>query len=123
MGQYKVNKANPNGGPRFTLTKRGKDDLIVNKIIMETEDVYGTKYKYDCGDFKLQSQGQPCVPGVNCSQTKNCKKSTVPKLSIGVSRKSTTPRPRGATTRRQSQRIATSTKRTTTTTTRPPFRS
>jgi len=118
--QYKVNKANPDGGPRFTLTKNGKDDLIVNKIVMETEDTYGNKFKYDCGDFKLQSQGRPCVPGVNCSQTKSCKKKAIPKLSIGVPRK-TTARPRSkTTTRRSSQRIATSTKRTTT---RRPFRS
>jgi hypothetical protein len=70
--------------------KDGKDDLIVNKVILsffkatyiyflkifkmqvivDTEDVYGEKYQYDCGDFKLESQGQECVPGVNCSQTK-----------------------------------------------------
>jgi hypothetical protein len=40
------------------------------QVIVETEDVYGEKYQYDCGDYKLESQGQDCVPGVNCSQTK-----------------------------------------------------
>jgi len=119
--QYKVNKANPNGGLRFTLLKDGKDDLIVNKIIVETEDSNGKKYKYDCGDFKLRSQGQKCIPGVNCSQTKNCKKSSVPKFGLGV----TTKRP--AVTTRRSNRIATSTTKNTSTTkkptTRAPFRS
>jgi hypothetical protein len=40
------------------------------QVVVDTEDVYGEKYQYDCGDFKLESQGQDCVPGVNCSQTK-----------------------------------------------------
>lgn len=112
--QYKVNKIIPNGGPRFTLSKDGKDDLIVNKIQIETTDVHGTKFKYDCGDFKLQSQGQKCVPGVNCSVTKNCKKSVV------RGKGATTAKPKVTT--RRSQRIATSTT-TKRTTTRPPFRS
>ncbi len=43
---------------------------FILQVIVETEDVYGEKYQYDCGDYKLESQGQDCVPGVNCSQTK-----------------------------------------------------
>merc|ERR1712029_980784 len=86
-------------------------------------ETWGKKYFGPCKDkkFKIKNgQGRPCVPGVNCSQTKSCKKKAVPKLSIGVPRK-TTARPRSKTTaRRSSQRIATSTKRTTT---RRPFRS
>lgn len=93
--QYKINKANPSGGLRFALSKDGKDDLIVNKITVETEGIYGAKYKYDCGDFKLQSQGIKCVPGVNCIQKKNCKKSVVgAKTTLGFSR------PKSKTTRR-----------------------
>ncbi|XP_023334575.1 uncharacterized protein LOC111706054 [Eurytemora carolleeae] len=67
--QYKVNKA-VDGGLRFTLSKDGKDDLSVNNIIINTVGAYGDQYKYECGEFKLESQGQPCVPGVNCSQSK-----------------------------------------------------
>jgi hypothetical protein len=113
--QYKVNKA-VDGGLRFTLSKNGKDDLTVNNIVIETVGAYGDVYKYTCGDFKLQSQGQACIPGVNCSQAKVCKKT-----STGKSTATTTRRP--VSTTRKSSRIATSTTRSTkTTTTRPPFR-
>jgi len=115
---YKVSSI---GGPRFTLLKDGKDDLIVNKVVVETEDVYGEKYQYDCGDYKLESQGQDCVPGVNCSQTKICKKSKVAGGGAGGAVSSTTAEP---STTRRSERIATSTPAAnSTTTTRPPFRS
>jgi len=114
---YKVSSI---GGPRFTLLKDGKDDLIVNKVLVETEDVYGEKYQYDCGDYKLESQGQDCVPGVNCSQTKVCKKS---KLAVVPPGSSTTASP-GTPPTPRSERIATSTPAAnSTTTTRPPFRS
>lgn len=119
---YKVSAI---GGPRFTLVKDGKDDLIVNKVIVDTEDVYGEKYQYDCGDFKLESQGQECVPGVNCSQTKVCKKSKVvagAAAAAAAAAGATTTAPSTSTTR--SERIATSTTAAnSTTTTRPPFRS
>jgi len=120
--QYKVNKALPNGGPRFTLSKDGKDDLTVNKIKIYTQDIDGKSYEYDCGDFKLESQGQKCVPGVNCSVTKPCKKSKIGG-KVGLLNQVTTRKPSASrtTTRRTSQRIATSTKKPTTT--RPPFRS
>jgi len=118
--QYKVNKAVGSGGPRFTLSKNGKDDLTVNKIQIETIDVHGTKFKYDCGSFKLESQGQKCVPGVNCTVTKNCQKTTLKPPSPGSSRR-TTQKPKVTT--RRSERIATSTTTKKPTTTRPPFRS
>ena len=64
-------------GIRFTLLKNGneeiareefhhlpfsgKDDLQVNKLVVGTENLRGVNFSYDCKDFKLASQGTPCV--------------------------------------------------------------
>ena len=32
-------------GPKFALSKDGKDNIVVNSIIINTEGVYGKKYK------------------------------------------------------------------------------
>jgi len=140
---YKVNKVGSNQGIKFSLIKKdkSKDDLIVNKIKLDMLGVSGRTYVYDCKDFKIQSQSGstklPCVPGQNCSHTKVCQ---IGAVGVGGGAR-TTKRPGVSPTRRQSQRIATSTLKglisqsklnlsrttrpTTTrgTTTRPPFRS
>jgi len=76
---YKISGVGLSGvsGPKFALSKDGKDNIVVNSIIINTEGVYGKKYKYDCGGFRLESLNGPCVPGVNCRQEKICKKSLV----------------------------------------------
>ena len=41
----------------------GKDDLQVNKLVVETENLRGASASYDCKDIKLASSGVPCVVG------------------------------------------------------------
>ena len=33
----------------------------MNKLVVGTENLRGAKFSYDCKDFKLASQGIPCV--------------------------------------------------------------
>ena len=42
-------------GLMLSLVKEGEDDLIVNKIRLETEDQAGGVAEYDCTGFTLQS--------------------------------------------------------------------
>jgi len=61
LGPCKTTLYKVRDGIRFTLLKNGKDDLLVNKIVVGTENLRGAKFSYDCKDFKLASQGTPCV--------------------------------------------------------------
>merc|ERR1711890_47425 len=81
----------------------------VNKLTVDTHNLRGATYMYDCKGFNLVSQGQPCVEGVTCKQEKVCPKTTLggAKGSPGLGGRRTT------TTRRPT----TTTRRTTTTTT------
>jgi len=81
---YKINGVG-GGGPKFALSKNGKDNLVVNKIIVETEGAYGNKYRYDCGGFRLESVNGPCVEGVSCRQERVCKKSILGSTTLGGS--------------------------------------
>merc|ERR1712192_318383 len=45
-------------------------------LVVGTENLRGAKFSYDCKDFKLASQGTPCVEGVTCKQEKVCPKKT-----------------------------------------------
>ena len=49
----------------MTLVKDGKDDLIVNKLKVETEDLSGTVAEYDCKGFTLKSSGKNCSVSSN----------------------------------------------------------
>merc|ERR1712226_1098076 len=55
-------------GIKLTLLKNGKDDLQVNKLVVETENLRGASASYDCKDIKLASSGVPCVEGVTYNQ-------------------------------------------------------
>jgi len=96
-------------GLKITLLKDGKDDLVVNKLTVDTTNLRGATYMYDCKGFNLVSQGRPCVEGVTCKQEKVCPKTTLGagKTSPGAGRRTTTTR-----------RPTTTTRRTTTTTTK-----
>jgi len=64
--RYKVES-----GLMLNLVKEGEDDLIVNKIRLETEDQAGGVAEYDCKGFTLQSVGQNCQ-GNSCQQSRLC---------------------------------------------------
>merc|ERR1712192_187443 len=74
LGSCKTTLYKVRDGIRFTLLKNGKDDLVVNKLVVGTENLRGAKFSYDCKDFKLASQGTSCVEGVTCKQEKVCPK-------------------------------------------------
>jgi len=100
-------------GLRVTVSKDGKDDIGINKITLETEDTYGQSYKYDCGAYKLVSDGFPCLEGVNCAQSSVCRISGKPTIGSSLAPRkpsSASIRPKATTARPKS------------TTKRPPFR-
>merc|ERR1712192_155897 len=89
-------------GIRFTLLKNGKDDLVVNKLVVGTENLRGAKFSYDCKDFKLASQGTSCVEGVTCKQEKVCPKKPARRATTkkpGSKKTTTTRRPNRTTVR------------------------
>merc|ERR1711970_660855 len=98
LGPCKTTLYKVRNGIRFTLLKNGKDDLQVNKLVVGTENLRGTKFSYDCKDFKLASQGTPCVEGVTCKQEKVCPKKPAGRATTG-SKKTTTRRPNRTTSR------------------------
>jgi len=117
---YKGSSAQTGDGLRLTVSKDGKDDIIINKITMETVDTYGKSYKYDCGGYKLTSDGFVCLEGVNCSQSKVCKIGAPKSPGSGKA-----PFGSSLTARKPSSASVRTTKPTIkgrTTTTRPPFR-
>ena len=94
---YKITNA-----PIFSITKNGKDNLIVRDATFYMKRLdNGQTTKYACGKFELKGD---CKNGTFCTHTfTNCKKSTV--AAIG-----------GATTPKTSAGRRTTTKTTTTTT-------
>jgi len=75
----------------------------VNKVVVGTENLRGAKFSYDCKDFKLASQGTPCVEGVTCKQEKVCPKKPAGRATTkkpGSKKTTTTTRKPSATTRR-----------------------
>merc|ERR1712107_574338 len=110
------------------------DDLLVNKVVVGTENLRGAKFSYDCKDFKLASRGTPCVEGVTCKQEKVCPKKPAGRAttkkpglidrikgSLGLGgTKSTTTTTRSLLS--QSGALLTTKSPNTTTTTSPPFR-
>jgi len=101
LGSCKTTLYKVQNGIRFTLLKNGKDDLVVNKLVVGTENLRGSKFSYDCKDFKLASQGTPCVEGVTCKQEKVCPKKTAGGATTKRpgSKKTTTRRPNKTTAR------------------------
>jgi len=101
LGPCKTTLYKVRDGIRFTLLKNGKDDLLVNKLVVGTENLRGTKFSYDCKDFKLASQGTPCVEGVTCKQEKVCPKKPAGRTTTKRpgSKKTTTRRPNRTTSR------------------------
>merc|ERR1712032_1149765 len=96
LGSCKTTLYKVRNGIRFTLLKNGKDDLQVNKLVVGTENLRGVKFSYDCKDFKLASQGTPCVEGVTCKQEKVCPKKPSGRATTkkpGSKRTTTTRRP------------------------------
>merc|ERR1712080_715084 len=93
-------------GLKITLLKNGKDDLVVNKLTVDTHNLRGATYMYDCKGFNLVSQGQPCVEGVTCKQEKVCPKTTLggAKGSPGLGGRRTTTTRRPTTTTSTSRR-------------------
>jgi len=67
--RYKVGS-----GVQLTLVKDGTDDLVVNKLKVETEDLNGNVAEYDCKHFTLRSAGKGCEAGDRCTQTNLCPK-------------------------------------------------
>merc|ERR1712088_924916 len=103
LGSCKTTLYKVRNGIRFTLLKNGKDDLQVNKLVVGTENLRGAKFSYDCKDFKLASQGIPCVEGVTCKQEKVCPKKPAGRATTkkpGNKKTTTTTRKPSATTKR-----------------------
>jgi len=103
LGPCKTTLYKVRDGIRFTLLKNGKDDLLVNKVVVGTENLRGAKFSYDCKDFKLASQGTPCVEGVTCKQEKVCPKKPAGRATTkkpGNKKTTTTTRKPSATTKR-----------------------
>jgi len=63
------------GGLKVGLVKAGDDELVVNKIRVETEDLGGTGHEYDCKGYTLTAQGGKCKVGGACEQTNLCSSS------------------------------------------------
>merc|ERR1719505_306216 len=85
-------------------------------IVVGTENLRGAKFSYDCKDFKLASQGTPCVEGVTCKQEKVCPKKPAGRATTkkpGNKKTTTTTRKPRATTKKPGN------KKTTTTTRKP----
>jgi len=102
LGPCKTTLYKVRNGIRFTLLKNGKDDLQVNKLVVGTENLRGVKFSYDCKDFKLASQGTPCVEGVTCKQEKVCPKKPSGRATTkkpGSKKTTTTRRPNRTTAR------------------------
>ena len=90
----------------------------MNKVVVGTENLRGAKFSYDCKDFKLASQGTPCVvslgqkrvfqnktsqEGVTCKQEKVCPKKPAGRATTkkpGNKKTTTTTRKPSATTKR-----------------------
>jgi len=93
---YKITNA-----PVFSLSKKGKDNLVVrsSEIHMKRMDT-GAETKYNCGGFELKGD---CKDASFCTKTfTNCQKSVV---SAGKASAATTQRP--STTTRSSPRLNT----------------
>jgi len=84
---YKVNSA-----PVFSISKNGKDDLVVrsSSFSMKRPDT-GEIFKYDCGAFELKGN---CKDASFCTKTfNNCKRKTVVAIKTTTQRTTTTKRP------------------------------
>merc|ERR1719494_1495406 len=114
LGPCKTTLYKVRDGIRFTLLKNGKDDLLVNKVVVGTENLRGAKFSYDCKDFKLASQGTPCVEGVTCKQEKVCPKKPAGRATTkkpGNKKTTTTTRKPSATTKKPGNKKTTTTPR------------
>ena len=50
--------------------KNGKDDLIVNKVTVQTEDLNGKQAEYDCKGYTLTGRVKTC--GVSSEDLESC---------------------------------------------------
>jgi len=82
-------------GLQLSLVKSGEDDLVVNKVLVDTEDLGGAEHQYDCKGYTLTSKGANCQAGGICEQSRLCSEqgrgqSSVEKQETGKSSKDTT---------------------------------
>jgi len=72
LGKCEDVKYKVKNGLKVSLVKNGKDDLIVNKVTVQTEDLNGKQAEYDCKGYTLTGRVKTCGANDICQQSNTC---------------------------------------------------